>query len=163
MFLALVPLLVWACVSDVRSRRIPNAAVAAIALTGIAASLLRPNPAFAALAAIEGAALGLVVWLPFYLLRMLGAGDVKLFAAAAAWLGPREAIDAALLTALVGGALSLALMIKDGGALLTMLRVRTALQAPATLRESSLVRTRVPYALAIGCGVLGAAYLPSII
>jgi Flp pilus assembly protein protease CpaA len=38
---------------------------------------------------------------------MLGAGDVKFFAAAAAWLGPRLALEAALTSAVFGGVIAL--------------------------------------------------------
>jgi len=161
---ALVALLAWACATDLRSRRIPNAAVAAIALTGLAVSLLAPSPSLAILHAIGGMATGLVVWLPFYALRMLGAGDVKLFAAAAAWLGPHGALEGALLAALAGGVFALGFMLMEGGAVVTLLRLRTAVRAPGTLREASASRgTRVPYALAMAAGVLGAAYFPGLI
>ena len=44
--------------------------------------------------------------MPGYLIRMLGAGDVKLMAAVGALLGPRGALEAVLATAVVGGLLS---------------------------------------------------------
>ncbi|HEX7018673.1 MAG TPA: prepilin peptidase [Gemmatimonadaceae bacterium] len=160
----LAPLLGWACASDVRSRRIPNAAVVAIAITGIAASLLLPPPSPSLLGAAEGMGVGLAVWLPFYALGMLGAGDVKLFAAAGAWLGPRGALEGAVLAALAGGALALGFMLLEGGTAVTLLKLRSAIRAPESLRDTSVSRaSRLPYALAMSAGVIGAAYFPGLL
>jgi len=160
----LAPLLGWACASDVRSRRIPNAAVVAIAITGIAASLLLPSPSPTLLGAAEGMGVGLAVWLPFYALGMMGAGDVKLFAAAGAWLGPHGALVGALIAALAGGALALGFMLVESGSVVTVTRLRTAVRTPLSLRDASVSRfKRVPYALAISAGVIGAAYFPGLL
>lgn len=160
----LLPLLGWACVSDVRSRRIPNAAVVAIAVAGVATSLLSIPALPGAVRAFEGMGIGFAVWFPFYALGMLGAGDVKLFAAAAAWLGPRGALQGALLAALVGGVLAIVFLLAENGVVLTSVRLGTALRSPNTLREATAPRsTRVPYALAISAGVLAAAYFPGLL
>jgi prepilin peptidase CpaA len=92
---------------DVRYRRIPNAlSLVIFALgAGFAATLI--DPRHAALRVLGGAATGCAVWFPFWALGMMGAGDVKFFAAASAWLGSQLAIVAALVTALFGGALAL--------------------------------------------------------
>lgn len=160
----LAPLLGWACASDVRSRRIPNAAVVAIAITGIAASLLLPSPSPTLLGAAEGMGVGLAVWLPFYALGMMGAGDVKLFAAAGAWLGPHGAFVGAVLAALAGGALALGFMLLERGTAVTLLNLRSAISAPRSLRDTSVSRgSRLPYALAMSAGVIGAAYFPGLL
>lgn len=160
----LVPLLFWACATDIRWRRIPNTAVAVIALAGIAVSLLAPGTALSLPTSLTGIATGLAVWLPFYAFGLLGAGDVKLFAAAAAWLGPRGAVEGALLAALAGGVLGLAFMLESEGVGMTVLRLGAALRVPGVLRGQERSRTtRVPYALAITAGVLGAAYFPGVL
>src|SRR5690242_17218864 len=80
-------LLTIACVSDVRNLRIPNRLVGVVAGGGVFYALLRPEPLGASLLlGIEGLALGFILWIPFYVLRWIGAGDVKLFAAAGMWL-----------------------------------------------------------------------------
>src|SRR5215208_4679040 len=86
----LMALLAWACAADLRRRRIPNVLVLTMLATGLALSLApRTDATPGMLGALRGFALGLVIWLPFHTLGLLGAGDVKLIAAAGAWLGPR--------------------------------------------------------------------------
>jgi prepilin peptidase CpaA len=111
--------------------------------------------------AVIGLAVGLAVWTPFYVLRLLGAGDVKLFAASAAWLGLRGALEAALLAALIGGALALFWMLRVRGIADSLRSLAVALSAPSVLMDTHVERqpqgVRIPYgvALAVGAGVIG--------
>ena len=100
-------LLVFAIAWDLRHRRIPNALVIATISLGLAFALSSLGAKRGAAVAAEGMAVGLALWLPWWWFGMMGAGDVKFFAAAAAWLGPRGALSAALVTALVGGVLGI--------------------------------------------------------
>ena len=102
---------------DLRSRRIPNRLVLCGSLAGLLLNALIPasgglfDPAFGGLGlltALAGAGAGLALLLPMYLLRALGAGDVKLMAMCGAFLGPQGVLEAALLTCLAGGVLALA-------------------------------------------------------
>ena len=158
---SLAVLLTVACTSDLRTRRIPNQLVLVIAISGIAFGVVTTSPADGLVRAATGLLTGLVIWLPFYALRMLGAGDVKLFAAASTFLGPRYAVEAALYTALYGGVVALVYMILQSGWTSTLLRVSHGVQHPALLRNhpGSLHR-RLPYALAIAAGVLTALWWP---
>lgn len=161
---ALACLLAAACVTDVRARRIPNVTVLAVALGAIGFALIAPSPWSALRIVGAGMATGLGVWLPFYLLNMVGAGDVKLFAAAAGWLGAPGALQAAALTALAGGVLSIALMIAETGLMLTLSRVAWAARNPTSLAQRQPTRfNRVPYALAIAAGVLGVLTWPRLV
>lgn len=140
-------LLAVACATDLRARRISNALVvvvlvAAAVRVGLAAlgapvvtadAVLAGGPGAAAL----GALVGLAVMLPLYALGMMGAGDVKLFAAAGAWLGPAGVFAAAVYTALAGGVL-----------------------AVAAVRLRSWREQHLPYGLAIAAGVLAVVWLP---
>lgn len=90
---------------DLKERRIPNALVVVTTVLGITYALITLGTARGALAAVEGVAVGLALWLPWWWFGLIGAGDVKFFAAAAAWLGPRGAVSAAVITALLGGLL----------------------------------------------------------
>ena len=106
-----------------------------------------------------GVLVGLACLLPFYVLRAMGAGDVKLLAATGALLGPYDVWIAALCTLLIGAVL--AVMYLAGGA------VRAVVHAPAgspwmmrmafaQMRIQELRRERMPYALAIALGSLAA-------
>src|SRR6476620_6600206 len=106
-------LLVIACVTDVRWRRIPNALVLTLAITGFAFSVWL-DPWLAGLGrATAGLSLGFGIWLAFFVLGAIGAGDVKLFAAAGAWLGPAATWRAALVSAALGGALAIAMLVRE--------------------------------------------------
>lgn len=161
---AFVGLLGAVCVSDIRHRRVPNALVASLALLGIVSSTLRQPWLDGLSAALLGMAAGLAIWLPFWLLRMIGAGDVKLFAAAAAWLGPSLALEGALLAAIYGGVAALLLLLAQRGFAFTLVRLGHAVYAPSILRDEPGGRgARLPYALAISAGVLTAARFPGIL
>jgi prepilin peptidase CpaA len=100
-------LLAAACVYDLRWRRIPNWLVLVLGLLGVAFTLGRlPGRAGIGTAA-AGFAVGLLLWIVPFALRMLGAGDVKLFAAAGIWVGAGAALHAAFYTAIAGGAMGL--------------------------------------------------------
>jgi len=96
---------------DWRARRVPNrllaAALAAQAgwLALCAATGMPPGPGAAGwLQAAAGAGLGLLVFLPFWLLRCMGAGDVK-YLATLGWLtGPWGLVAVALAGNVLGGA-----------------------------------------------------------
>jgi prepilin peptidase CpaA len=97
--LALMPmfaLLVWAVVIDLRSRRIPNWLTAALAVSGLAQSFINLGATGHGIApsqALLGFLTGLALNAGLFLLRIRGGGDVKLFAAVGAWLGPLAILE----------------------------------------------------------------------
>ena len=98
--------LVTAALSDLRSRSIPNALTGGMAVVGVVlcisgSSVIALQPAL--LASVVSLALGLLLQMA----RLVGGGDVKLFAAMAVWLGPSGSVNAALATAIAGGVLAL--------------------------------------------------------
>ncbi|HEX8814616.1 MAG TPA: A24 family peptidase [Terriglobales bacterium] len=100
-------------VTDWRSRRIPNWLTVPALGVGIAVNtVLRGWPG--AKDALLGAALGLLVLLPFVLIRSLGAGDWKLAGALGAFLGPNGLLAVLFMTILIAGAMALALVIWRG-------------------------------------------------
>src|SRR5947209_131438 len=95
-----------ACVSDVRARRIPNKLTATLAALGLLFTMSQ-HPNLSGLGiAFGGLAVGMLVWFPSYAFGLLGAGDVKLAAAAGMWIGPMRTFEAALIGGIVGGALA---------------------------------------------------------
>ena len=160
----LVVVLLTACVMDLRTRRIPKGLGVVGALAGVGFALLDGGLG-GGVHAVAGLTVGLLVWLPFWLLRMLGGGDVKLFAAGAAWLGPTGAIEAAMIAGLSGGVLSLLYLAQRHGLRHTLFRLVHGVQHPALLREPtpSAWDHRMPYALAMAAGLAGAAHWPGLI
>ena len=158
-------LLLWACASDIRSRRIPNPIVMALGLGGIAFSVLTTAVGEGLVRGLSGSATGLAIWLPFWLLGMIGAGDVKLFAAAGGWLGPWGAVQGALAAALLGGVLTVGWLVWERGLAHTARglvlwwasRGATGARSPRLVAEP---RHSVPYGVALALGVSLVAWLP---
>lgn len=144
---------------DMRTRRIPNALTVLLAAAGVglAGSGLSGITIGASLA---GVALGLVLMLPGHVFGATGAGDVKLFAALGALIGPAHIVTAFLYTALAGGALALIIAIRRQ-------RLRQTIGGAAELLasaagnvaaiESPLENNRFAYAPAIAVGTMLAA------
>jgi prepilin peptidase CpaA len=97
--------LAGAVITDLRARIIPNVLVLSGALSGVLLAGLHPE-GIGLLRALGGLALGLAIFLPLYLLRAMGAGDVKLMAMAGAFLGYAAIAEAALWVLLTGGVLA---------------------------------------------------------
>lgn len=159
-------LLVAAAIGDIRTRRIPNRLVAILAALGIAFSVWSVPIVPGVLRGIGGFAVGLACWLPFYLLGWLGAGDVKLFAAAGAWLGPMGALEGALIAALLGAGLALAWMLRSQGVRNVLVTLGMAAASPGLLSPSggtATTRRTMPYGVAIALGALCAGWLPGLL
>jgi prepilin peptidase CpaA len=163
----LLLLLVVAIVFDLRERRIPNPLVATMLLAGVLVSTMLDPVVPGLLRAIAGAGIGLAIWIPGWLLRMMGAGDVKLFAAAGAWLGPAGTVNASIAAAVVGGALALVMMLRRRGRTRTGQALWVAAAAPRTLvtarSDPTAARELVPYSLAIAAGVLVQLAFPGLV
>ena len=154
LIIALVALLAFALLSDVRERRIPNALVVTGLLVGLAGHAWLAGVSGLMFAA-SGALAGLLCLLPFYISGALGAGDVKLMAMCGAFLGPLQVAVASVASLLVGGVIGIAwafwqFSASDGH----------RIEDEATSASLSVAGNRiamsstVPYGLAIGAGVL---------
>jgi len=158
---ALCGLLAAACLSDLRARRIPNVLVVVMAVVGVAFAVAEAGWLGGLARAGGGLLTGLAIWFPFFAFRMLGAGDVKLFAASATFLGARAAVEGALYTALFGGVLAAVFMVANSGLSTTAFRIGHAAHQPMLLRQGSGPHgRRLPYALAIAAGVITALWWP---
>ena len=112
---------------DVRSRRIPNWLIAVGGLAALASGSPRTIAA--------GAALAAAVYLPLYLLRALGAGDVKLMLIVGAFAGPQNWLAIFVLSALIGGVVA---------AVVSRSRLKPTLHGVFRV-VTSLLRGKVPY------------------
>ena len=113
----LIGLLTIAAVSDVRTGRIPNWLVFSGALYALAYNALYPvyPRDIGILFALGGLSVGLVALLPGYLLRVLGAGDVKLMAMVGSFVGTWAAVEAVLASLFItGGMLAVVLSLYSG-------------------------------------------------
>jgi prepilin peptidase CpaA len=98
-----------AAIFDFRTRRIPNW----LNVGGVVLGLIS-NFAFSGMHGLQLSALGmllaLLIYLPLYAIRGMGAGDVKLMAAVGAIAGPENWLYIFVVTALLGGLVSLVLV-----------------------------------------------------
>src|ERR1700730_11617385 len=91
------------CVTDVRTRRIPNILTFGASIAAFVFHAVWGN---GVLSCAEGWAVGVAAFIIPFALGGLGAGDIKLLAALGAWLGPYQAIWLALYTGVAGGVLA---------------------------------------------------------
>lgn len=157
-------LLVWAAWGDLRSRRIPNRLVLTLAIAGIVYSAISTQTVSGLGSSFGGMATGLVCWLPFYVLGWLGAGDVKMFAASGAWLGPMKALEGSLIAALLGAVLAVMWMLRVRGFRNSLETLSIATSSPGVLSggttKGDATRGTMPYGIAMAAGALLAAWLP---
>ncbi|HEY0061945.1 MAG TPA: prepilin peptidase [Telluria sp.] len=160
--LALVLLLLGASLFDLRQRRIPNRLLAIGLLVALALHLGSGRPASILTVYLPGFALGLVMFLPLYLLGGMAAGDVKLMATVGAFLGPWLVFQSSLATYCFGGLMALAIVLAKGRWRAAFANVR-ALLLPIVLRFGGVRLAPeaapasvggMPYALAISAGTL---------
>ena len=150
-------LLAAAAATDIRERRVPNGLNLTVLLGGVAVSMLLPSSRVTVLEALIGIGVGLGAWLPMYLARLVGAGDVKLMAASGAWLGGAGVLWASLWAALAGGVLGLVWIVGHRGVHSAAIALGHALRSPKSLQMQPMDRReRVPYAVALALGVIAA-------
>jgi prepilin peptidase CpaA len=164
--LVLFALLLVASISDCRSYRIPNWLTFGGALFALlSAMLMARTPGTGALQALSGLAIGFVLLLPFYVLRVMGAGDVKLMAMVGAFLGAAAVFQAVLLSFIASGVVALAYAIYHRKLLRMLGNVKTAAQGLVMAGMAGMATTptetdrrqsvgKLPFALCIGAGTL---------
>jgi prepilin peptidase CpaA len=149
-----------AAVNDLATRRIPNR----LLLSGVAGALLlhglSAEPGAALLSAVGGMVLGLAIFLPFYLVRGMAAGDVKMMAVVGFFTGPTEAFQIAIFTWCAGGVMALFLILLRSRVRLALVNVGhllSGLVVPGTkLSDTALPQSAgsMPYGLAIALGTI---------
>jgi prepilin peptidase CpaA len=161
-------LLVLVCVSDVRSRKIPNELVLAILVTGLAYALVAGDPWLGLRRSVAGTLLGFGIWIGFYLVGVIGAGDVKFFASVGAWLGPSATWRAALAAAVIGGVLAVWFLLAERrlGVVLKRIALGASSGTLASVPEQMIVagakHRPLPYGVALAIGALVVAWVPGV-
>jgi len=156
--IVLVGLLALAVVVDMRALRLPSWLTVGGVVLGLVLSLVPdvgPGPVF--FKALGGAATGLAVLLPLYVMRFMGGGDLKLMAAVGAFVGPINVLLVVPLTFIAGGLFALAWAVWHHSLSSLRMNLHAALYAqPGT--QAALLRLsstgRLPYAIAIGTGTV---------
>jgi prepilin peptidase CpaA len=151
-----------ACWTDLRAHRIPNWLVALGMIAGILCNAWTAGAhVVGAGRAVAGLLTGLAIFLPLYLARGMGAGDVKLMASVGAFLGPVATINTALVTLVAGGILAAAVVIRNGTLRCALENIRfMLLDSISTSLSGQSIRLphlntcagKIPYALAIAVG-----------
>ena len=155
-----------ACATDVRMRRVPNSLTFSSAALGIVANVWLAG-VHGLVWSVVGCIVGLLLFLPLFALRGLGGGDVKLLAAFGASVGPHLVFWTALYGAIAGGVCAVLVSLGAGLFLRTVGNVRFILTqwhvagvSPVdgfTLDNST--SPRLPYAVPLACGLVGALWL----
>lgn len=156
---ALAAMLLAAMWHDATMRRIPNTLVLWGSLTALGLSVSPHGIGLGS--AIAGGMVGFLGFLVLYLLRAVGAGDVKLAGATGLFVGHPDMLWVNLLILLAGGILSItwALLTSQLGSVLQNLKTGLT-QIWLNRQHGQLTnpqafpvgRTRLPYAVAIGAG-----------
>lgn len=152
-----LPLLLSAAAAvDCYRRKIPNVISLGGALLGLV--LWARHDGIAGLeAGMAGWVVGAALFLPFYLLKGLGAGDVKLMGAVGACLGARHAAAAAIAVALTGGVMAAWAAAAQGrlrAALRDSLRILVGHRPAARVGTTAAPHQTIPYGVAIAAGTL---------
>ncbi len=155
-----------ASILDFRTRRIPNLLTLGSAAAGLLVLGVAGGPR-GFLWGIAGWAVGLLLFLPLFALRAMGAGDVKLLAAFGAWLGPALVFWTAIYGAIAGGVLAVPLIVSRRVVRRTIGNIwalvghwRVAGPSPhPTLTLDAPEALRMPYAFPLAIGAVAAIWL----
>jgi len=139
-----IGMLITIAYGDMRTRRIPNALAAAIAILGLARMLLADDPVAAGHTLVASAAVLAVTFLLFWQ-GAFGGGDAKLISATIMLVGFHDMFDFLLLMSLSGAVLASAIITRD------RLRLHRRHSAQGTIAGCSgpPMRPTVPYGVAI--------------
>lgn len=158
---ALILFVLAVALIDLRTHRIPNLLCAAAAVVGLTYQMWMHGED-GLLAALGGTAVGFATFLPFYVVRAFGAGDVKAMATVGVFLGIQTTLLAVGMTLMAGAVLGVAvLLLRRAPATATLGRLRGLLTSPiastqASRNETDEGRQRFPYGIAIACGTTAA-------
>lgn len=155
--------LLAAVFADMASRKIPNRLVLAGMVVGLLVQAFLPG-GDGFLSALKGLLFGFGLFLPLYLLRVMGAGDVKLMAMVGCFTGSPAIFGVMLCTLLAGGVLSLVFslrmkafrqMLGNVKFMIFMRFMKAAGGGLASTHDMAGSVGTLPYAMAIAMGTAG--------
>jgi len=171
--LVLLALVIAAGVFDARYRRIPNWLTVTGVLIGLGLNTFQQGVVPSAVIrgtwqglvfSLAGLLTGFGVYLVLYMLRAMGAGDVKLMAAVGSMVGWQNWFGIFLITAVVGGVLSIVVSLAKRRLGKTLFNVGFILHEMKSLRPAYLKNEeldvksdkalRLPHGLVIAVGTL---------
>ena len=147
--------------TDVRTQRIPNSVVLVGIVAGLSTSMLTDG--IGILNSLMGGSLGLILFLPFYFYRILGAGDAKLLMAIGTFSGSPGIVYIALITGISGGILALLMAVyyqsfvqvaKNTHSAVEIFVSQYSLRKKISAHGLEISKRKFPYAIAIGTGTL---------
>lgn len=161
----LIALLCCAAWHDIRYYRIPNVLVFSGAIVGVLLNFLLPQDSgeLGLLTSLGGLAVGLAILLPLYLLRALGAGDVKLMAMVGIFVGPDNMLIATVHIVLAGGTLAIIILLlrdkftklMDNFKILLLMHLTGSSTLVFFSKESGIESAaKLPYGVAIASGTI---------
>lgn len=153
----------FAAISDLRTRRVPNALVGALFVSGLALNAFSGWQSVLADLAIV--AIVILAGTLAFSLRLIGGGDVKLLAAAAGTLGYPSGGDFLLFTLLCGGVVAVAFSAVRGrlGATLSNVRAMALPVFAGAAPARPQAGLAMPYAVAIFAGALCSALVSGLL
>jgi len=152
---------VVAAITDVRERRIPNRITYPAMIVGLGLQTV-VHGWRGLLLGLEGGLLFGGVFFFFYLVRAMGAGDLKLATALGCIIGPVNSWRVMFATALAGGAMAIFVMVFTGRVLQTLrstlavvgFHVVHGLRTHPVVNLDNPTAVRMPYGLAFAAGTL---------
>ena len=155
---------VVAAIYDFRFRRIPNWLTLSGVLVGIGLNSFLNSAAYSWKSALMGLGLASLIYFPLYLLRGMGAGDVKLMAAIGALVGPWNWFGIFVVSNIFGGLAAVVLLLTRGRARKTLMNVaymfnellhfRPPYMRTEELDVKSPKALTMPHGVAIGVGCI---------
>lgn len=125
--------LVWAsfvAIGDIRFRRIQNPLVFAGLIGAFVCGAVNENPFGTSITqALIGASVGLIGFSPFFVLRLMGAADVKVFAVLGAWCGGQALLWFWVVASIAAGLHALWLMFMSRTSIVALCRRGTPAMA----------------------------------
>ena len=164
--IVLIGLLSLAAYRDISEYRISNKLILSGLIAGISLNALLPQEigGLGFLPALTGVGVGLIIFLPLYLIRAMGAGDIKLMAMVGAFVGPTPMLQIMLYVAIAGGILALVFLLSKSKLIKLAYCYRHMLfhnqlntnvgnlDSISTSKVISKTNAKLPYGVAIAAG-----------